>query len=288
MKSQPESSKPISAFAILMCHIDAVHFYSSGSAMAYTTLMVYFDGTPGAQARLRLAVDLADRFRATLIGIAGPPYLPPSGLGMEDALARIENEFRTVAKRIQSVEWRGQPIWSGVLVPQEARAADLIVIGRARNSLPLIDANDPAIIILRAGRPVLFVPDAVDSLLAQRVVIAWKDGREARRAVRDALPLLRAAKEVAIVTVNQDAAQSRRQCDDVGNYLHRHGVVMGVKAQLDTQGPPSAEIVRFAQDEKSDLIVAGGYGRSELGEWLFGGVTRDLLTTSPLCCLFSH
>ena len=73
--------------------------------MAYKTLMVYFDGTPGALARLRLAVDLADRFRATLIGIAGPPYLPPSELGMEDSLARIEKEFRGVAKRVK--------MWSG-------------------------------------------------------------------------------------------------------------------------------------------------------------------------------
>ena len=250
--------------------------------------MVYFDGTPGAHARLRVAVELADRFRATLIGIAGPPYLPSSERGMLDALGKIESEFRAGAKQIQTVEWPGQPVWAGVLVPQEARAADLIVIGRAHKSWEIFDANDPATIILRAGRPVLFVPEGVDSLEAQRIVMAWKDSREARRAVRDALPFLKRAKEVAIVTVNQDSVRSRRECDDIGHYLLRHGVIMGLKAQLDTKEPPAAEILSFAHKEKADLIVAGGYGRSELGEWVFGGVTRDLLNASSLCCLFSH
>jgi len=256
--------------------------------MAYATLMVYFDGTPGAHARLRVAVDLADRFRAALIGIAAPPYLPSSELGMADALGKLESEFRVRAKHVQTVEWRGQLVWAGILVPQEARAADLVVVGRARRSWDMLDANDPATIILRAGRPVLFVPEGVESLSARRVVIAWKDSREARRAVRDALPFLKLAKEIAIVTVNQDGVRSQSECDDIGGYLGRHGVILGLKTPLDTKGPPSAEILRFAHKEKADLIVAGGYGRSELGEWVFGGVTRDLLNASPLCCLFSH
>ena len=256
--------------------------------MAYATLMVYFDGTPDAHARLRVAVDLADRFRAALIGIAAPPYLPPSELGMADALGKLESEFRAGAKHVQTVEWRGQLVWAGILVPQEARAADLVVVGRARRSWDMLDANDHATIILRAGRPVLFVPEGVDSLAARRIVIAWKDSREARRAIRDALPFLKLAKEIAIVTVNQDSVRSQSECDDIGNYLGRHGVIIGLKALLDTKGLPSAEILRFADKEQADLIVAGGYGRSELGEWVFGGVTRDLLNASPLCCLFSH
>jgi nucleotide-binding universal stress UspA family protein len=59
-------------------------------------------------------------------------------------------------------------------------------------------------------------------------------------------------------------------------------------AYLHTERSVCGEILRFAKDEKADLIVAGGYGRSRLGEWMFGGVTRDLVADSPLCCLFSH
>jgi nucleotide-binding universal stress UspA family protein len=51
-------------------------------------------------------------------------------------------------------------------------------------------------------------------------------------------------------------------------------------------GSGAAQLIRLAQDEGADLIVTGAYGR--LGEWMFGGMTRDLLATSPFCCLMSH
>jgi nucleotide-binding universal stress UspA family protein len=60
------------------------------------------------------------------------------------------------------------------------------------------------------------------------------------------------------------------------------------KVYLHTKQSVGSEILRFANDEKADLIVAGGYGHSRLGEWMFGGVTRQLLTDSRLCCLLSH
>jgi nucleotide-binding universal stress UspA family protein len=53
-------------------------------------------------------------------------------------------------------------------------------------------------------------------------------------------------------------------------------------------GTGCGRLIRLAQDEGADLIVAGAYGHSRLGEWMFGGMTRDLLATSPICCLMSH
>jgi len=91
--------------------------------------MVYFDASAQAQARVRLAVGLADRFQAALIGIAGPPYLPAVSANVTDALAEIERKFRDAARPIRNVEWRGRAIWAGILVPQEARAADLVIVG---------------------------------------------------------------------------------------------------------------------------------------------------------------
>jgi nucleotide-binding universal stress UspA family protein len=48
------------------------------------------------------------------------------------------------------------------------------------------------------------------------------------------------------------------------------------------------ELVRAAESEGADLIVAGAYGHSRMREWIFGGVTRDLLHHSPICCLLAH
>ena len=57
---------------------------------------------------------------------------------------------------------------------------------------------------------------------------------------------------------------------------------------LAQKGSGAAQLIRVAQEERADLLVAGAYGHSRLGEWIFGGMTRDLLSTSPICCLMSH
>jgi nucleotide-binding universal stress UspA family protein len=165
-----------------------------------------------------------------------------------------------------------------------------VILGRRADQADLYYALDPGVTILRAGRPVLLVPDDVDTLPARRVVVAWKDGRESRRAVQDALPFLCDASEVMIVEVCEYGRelQGQKSAEDVAGYLRRHKVTMGAMAYLHTDRSVAGEILRFAKEEGADLIVAGGYGRSRLGEWMFGGVTRDLLTGSPMCCLFSH
>lgn len=273
--------------------------------MSYAALMVHFDAGRNGGRRARLAVGLADRFHALLIGIAGRSYLPTFLAEGPDAdaerndgerkemmhlLADMEKKFHASTKNAKHVEWRGILDYANNLVPREARAADLIIIGRKQDPGDLYYSLDPGVTIVRAGRPVLLVPDDIDSLEARRVVIAWKDIREARRAVRDALPFLKEAKEVMIVMVCEHGAetQAKRSIDDIENYLLRHKVVVGAKAFLHTHQSIAAELLRFAKDENADLIVAGGYGHSRLGEWALGGVTRELLSNSTICCLFSH
>jgi nucleotide-binding universal stress UspA family protein len=273
--------------------------------MSYAALMVHVGAGRIDGRRIRLAVDLADRFHALLIGIAGRSYLPPflaedpavdaerndgERKEMVDLLADMRKKFHASAKHVNRVEWRGIPDDANSLVPREARAADLLIIGRKQDARDLYYSLDPGITILRAGRPVLLVPDGIDSLAGRRIVVAWKDAREARRAVRDALPFLKEAKEVMIVTVCEHGTetQAKKRIDDVENYLLRHKVIVRAKAFLHTKQSIATELLRFAEDERADLIVAGGYGHSRLGEWALGGVTRELLSESPFCCLFSH
>jgi nucleotide-binding universal stress UspA family protein len=111
-----------------------------------------------------------------------------------------------------------------------------------------------------------------------------------RRVVRDALPFLKKAERVMIVEVceNGTEAQSLQHMNDLASYLLHHKVIVAEKAYLHTEQPVANELLRFAKDENADLIVAGGYGHSRLGEWMFGGVTRGMLRDSPICSLFSH
>jgi nucleotide-binding universal stress UspA family protein len=122
------------------------------------------------------------------------------------------------------------------------------------------------------------------------VVVAWKDTRECRRAVRDALPFLQQAKEVLLVATGEDQSQSqaKKTLANVTAYLVRHRVIVAAEIWRRARQRVAAELLRVVDEEKADLIVAGGYGHSRLGEWIFGGVTRELLAGSPVCCMLSH
>ena len=136
----------------------------------------------------------------------------------------------------------------------------------------------------------MLVPDIVHPLPLHRVVVAWKDAPECRRAVRDALPLLQRAKEVLLVEIDEGGVESeaRGELADIASFLGRQQVSVADQVWRRARGPVAVELLRFIDNEKADLIVAGGYGHSRLGEWMFGGVTHELLSTSPVCCLLSH
>lgn len=172
------------------------------------------------------------------------------------------------------------------IICEQARVADLIVAARPRRDEkafgPMtIDGGD---LVMTVGRPVLFVPPEIDHLSAKRVIVGWKDTRECRRAVWDALPFLEAANEVMVAAIGAD----NRAGKDVAGYLGSHGVEALALNETKAVGSVGDELVRLAEQEGADLIVCGAYGHSRSREWVFGGVTHDLLDHSPLCCLMSH
>ncbi|MBO0751407.1 MAG: universal stress protein [Bradyrhizobiaceae bacterium] len=278
--------------------------------MSFATLMVHVEFEPKADARVRLAAGLADRHASALIGISAsvlPPYPSENGYFVTGAfleqerrdilaaLARAEAAFRAAAGRCggpagAALEWRSAVELPENYVVAQARSADLVIVGKAQGEVDIARALDPGTAILKAGRPVLVVPPGVDTLKAERVLVAWKDGREARRAVKDALPLLRGALSVAIVEVCEvgSEAEGRQHAEDVARYLARHRISVGKVMTAAATASVADHLIEAATAHGADLLVAGGYGHSRLGEWIFGGVTRDLLRSSPVCCLFAH
>ena len=275
--------------------------------MTYATLMLHLQLGVSNANLLKVAGDLAQRFRAGVIGIAacepmqmvyGDGYI--SGDIMEQSRAEIgvqmkvvEAEFQSaMSSRIENSEWRSTVMngsLSDYLVAQ-ARSIDLFVTGVA--SLDYFDASraaDTADIIMKIGRPVLVVPPVAHQLALERVVVAWKDSREARRAICDALPLLRKAAHVTVVEIAADSelAAARSRLQDVTDWLSRHGTPAQTFAAVST-GNDALQLHAIAQEHGADVIVAGAYGHSRLREWALGGVTRELLLSTKLCSLLSH
>jgi nucleotide-binding universal stress UspA family protein len=176
-------------------------------------------------------------------------------------------------------------------VIREARAADVLVIGREQRNLDPYLFVDPGSLLLGVGRPVLLVPPGVSSIGTNKVVVAWKDTREARRAVRDALPLLQQAEMVILTEFCQspdEVGPAQRRLRDVAQYLASHHITSVLQRVQPLKDAAEDSLLQFVQRESADLIVAGAYGHSRVGEWIFGGVTEALLARSPVCCLLSH
>lgn len=272
------------------------------ASWTYASIMVPMDLAARSEHRAKFAASLADRFSSRLIGIAAKPIQAPlyfeapvEGVPgiveieerrSKEDLAMAEAVFRRAAGARNRVEWRQALALPRDYVLEQARAADLIVVDRPRPTdgglRPMnVDGSD---LVMDAGRPVLFVPPDVNFLSAKHVVIAWKDTRESRRAVWDSMPFLLRATEVSVVAIDVEDRSAR----DVAAYLGCHGIAASVLTRPEGNVAVAVEIVRIAQQEGADLIVCGAYGHSRTQEWIFGGVTRDLLDGSPLCCLMAH
>ena len=273
--------------------------------MSYATLLVYVNVDHVSKALVSVAADLADKFSAKLIGLSARAIVPPvvaEGVVIVDHVSELEiaqmkkslveagDNFRAAAGAKRETEWRSAlEIPTDTLIRQ-ARCADLIIIEKSGRSIDFYGAPDPGAAIMAAGRPFLVVPGGVKTLAANHVVIGWKDTREARRAIQDALPFLSQAKRVTVIEIceSDQKEAARLQIDDVVLYLARHKVRAEGRVETRLLGSGADQIIGFAEEEGADLLVTGAYGHGRLNEWIFGGMTRDLLTSSPICCLMSH
>ena len=276
--------------------------------MSFATLIVHAEANAECEPRLNLAAELANQFDATLIGI-GAEMVFPVGLEGEYAtldgellvaeskavqsdLQTAESRFREVAKTVQAgSEWR-----SGVALPndalvEESRAADLIVSGpRGHQPYGFQNKTDPGELMLRSGRPVLVSPDELAKLDASSILIAWKDTREARRAVADALPFLKRATQVLVAEVCEHKGESAAEehVADVADFLARHEIRASTAVRSPLHQSAAMTLLEMAEMQDAGLIVCGGFGHARLREWVFGGVTQELLWSARKPVLFSH
>lgn len=259
------------------------------------TVMVSVDLGIGTQARVAVASALAVRFSSLLVGVAAcPPMTQGDGERMferdEDpsvqCLEDAERVFRKAA--MGPVEWRCGIDEPDAFLVDQARAADIVVVGRRGESDPSGGRMGvcSGTIAIQAGRPVLVVPARERRDSMRRVLVAWKDTPESRRAVADSLPLLADAEEVTVLTVGEKSKNGG--LGDICAYLERHGVSAVPVHEAGGRGAAGQRIVEQAEARRADLIVSGAYGHSRIREWAFGGVTRELLRHTPCPCLLSR
>ena len=276
--------------------------------MTYATVMVSMALDRSNDARLEIAGQLAERFGAHVIGVTAAEFSPPlyftdgeqaqkvldeGQVAIMNRVAEVEAQFRAaMQRRAATVEWRSAEDFPTRFIVQQARAADIIIVGEdGRDALfdPFMQAN-PSDLVMQTGRPLLVVPETSNWLDLRNVLIAWKDTQEARRAVADALPMLRKAKDVIVAEIVEDESgrsAALSEVKDVVAWLSRHGVVASGQVP-DECGHAAAQLGRIASEAGAGLVVAGAYGHSRLREWVLGGVTKELINPSKRSSLLSR
>jgi nucleotide-binding universal stress UspA family protein len=276
--------------------------------MSYKTILAILQAQDSAARVMNCVAPLASRFSAHVIGLHTEPLPIPyaSPMGFPDAgyipIATASN--RENAEAIRSVfqasldgeglsgEWRSMESFSGdsaISSLDSARCVDLIV---AQQRDPDAESNGVAnleALLFETGRPVLFAPYAMPVQTAfERIIVGWNGSPEAARAVFDALPLIVAAKETEILTVDpQDygGEEGVTAGAQIAAALARHGAKVTISNQR-SAGLSHADVIQNRVAETGvQLLVTGAFSQSRLKEFFFGGVTRTLLQSMP-CAVF--
>jgi nucleotide-binding universal stress UspA family protein len=273
--------------------------------MEIRSILVNVDLDPAKSSSLRYAIDLAKIFDARLIGVAADyPDLALSGMDgggvavdmftlerseIETQLQTVEAAFKSLVPTTIDSEWHAYVANPVEMLIETARRADLIVTNSlATTAFKISEKVNLGHLVLASGRPVIDVATTTAAAKLDRVMIGWKDTREARRAVADALPILRRTGEVSAVTVSEgDVTRERSSLADLVAWLALHGVA--AKSELIVNPEGFVDVLEStALSRDADLVIAGGYGHSRFREWLFGGMTRRLLAANSLNRLFSN
>ncbi len=278
--------------------------------MPYKNLLVHVDDSKASAGRLQAAVQLARAHEAHLTGlyVAADPMLP-GGIRAEvpsqfletlrtqlgERMEAAEQAFtRTVEQAGLSVDCRTVHC-PGTRVPEvialHARYADMAVLGQIEpNGEGETTLHLPEDVVLAAGRPALVIPYiGPGERLGERVMVAWDGGREAARAVNDALPMLERARSVVVLVINPTRGDHGAEPGaDISLHLARHGITVEAQhLEIKDLSVGDALLSRLA-DEDIDLLVMGAYGHSRLREFVLGGVTRQIFEQMTVPVLMSH
>lgn len=280
--------------------------------MSYKTIAAILQSERDAPRVLDFALPLAARHESHIIGVHAE-MLPvaitsPLGAPMVDFTMNTDAEAdrrhaslralfgeRTRAEGVMA-EWRGYENVSGdsaISGIESARTADLVIAQQNDPNASGRMTADVEALIFESGRPVLLVPYAFSGRSAPftRVMLAWNGSKGAARAAFDALPLMKEAGAVEVLsidprdTLHQDAGFAGTA---IAASLARHGIDVTTKTEASGSLSHGEVLANRIADAHADLLVMGAYGRSRLSEFVFGGVTRSILQSMPVPTLLAR
>lgn len=275
--------------------------------MALKDLLVYLDPSEDGRRTADFAASLAAKTGAHLTAAGlGLQYMPPGAfndMGAYAALAEMTEE--SIAAAQQAYRAFSAAVPAGVETDlvmirtfaqgasdrfgELARHFDLSIVGQegpeSRDETSLMVKGA----LFGSGKPVFIVPFIhTGPARFGRAMVCWDRGIPAARALAGALPLLRHAESVEIVTIGEKgSALDELPGFNIARHVARHGV-KATLVNLPSGRDVASALLSHASDSAADYMVMGGYGHSKLTEMVFGGTTRSILSAMTVPVLMAH
>lgn len=267
------------------------------------TILVPCDHSDSMQSVLATADLLASRFESLVEGVALRPIhveivapdpivavtFPPADWNDQEFVSKARQTFDGYfgARPTPRRRWKAGASVDDGGVGSLARVYDIAVLGRptSEGTGPRMTTLESA--LFESGRPILIAPPAPPKVMGENIVISWNRSTEQARATADALPLLKAAKTVTVLSIEGISVPgpSGEQCCD---WLAGHGI-NARELSLGTGGrKPGEALLVEAMKLGADLIIKGAYTQSRLRHMIFGGATSHLLAHAEIPVLMAH
>jgi nucleotide-binding universal stress UspA family protein len=270
--------------------------------MALKNLMVHLDGSERVAARLAMAVAIAQRHSARLVGVFAQraaaeqvgvvPHWPPAHY--VQAAAESEAMFKQVSQGLAEVEWidvnRGSDVELLYHITAAARYVDLAVLGQFDGSAECwVPPELPEEVILNSGRPVLVVPYVGDyASKFERPLIAWNNSRESAHALNEALPLIAGCQEAVVLSLDTRTEEAEASCIAVARQLACHGVKATTEVLMVEDVGVMDMLLNRVTDQGADLLVMGAHGQIGFPFLSRGAGTRHILRNLTVPVLMSN
>jgi len=218
--------------------------------------------------------------------------IPPADWNETEFTRAVRQTFDTFATqhpaapgRAVRFRWRGGAAIEDSTLGSLARVYDVTVLSRPGNRGARMSALEAA--LFDSGHPVLMAPPAPPRSIGENVAIHWNASTETARVMLLAMPILRKAKRVTLISVEGHIVPGPSAKDALG-YLEANGVTAVDKTVVPRSGRPGEAILAEAKALGADLLVKGAYTQSRLRQMIFGGATSHILSAAELPVFFAH
>ena len=249
------------------------------------------------------AVSLAKKYNSSVSGVAIhqriDSFIAQEGSIVFDSLHHDENKEEAIKYKEKFIEhinilkksdtdlkdlkykWLSEELENQKYLGDLSRVYNVVIISRPYQELQSASLSSIQTTLFDGGRPVMLIPMNKQIDIGMKVVISWNCTTESSRAVFAALPILKQASDVTILTVEKVITDGPSG-EQVSELLASHGIDAKPVTISGDEKKIGDSILDFSQSVDADLIVKGAYTQSRLREIIFGGATRHLMLHSEI------